>query len=171
MSNLPILKSQPKEYNFLSPFGYKMVLKRAPGVSFFLTNVVLPSITSTPAMMPTPFKNLPFTPDKLEFSHVTFDFKVDEFLYNYLEIYDWLKEMAFPESYDQHKKGLESGLMYSDMSIFILDSSMQPRIECIFENAFPITLSEMNLTSQDDDVNFISCQTEFKYSKYSVSRI
>jgi len=100
-------------------------------------------------------------------------FKVDEKMQNWKEIYTWLMKLGFPEDWDQYAS-LENEPLWtgtglkSDISVLILDSSHNPFLECIIKDAFPISLSEFQMGSTDNDVNYITCSSVFKYTNYTI---
>ena len=62
------ITNQPGNINFLSPLGFRFVLKRAPNVNFFVTNVNLPQVTLGYTEVPTPFKFINIPGTKLDYS-------------------------------------------------------------------------------------------------------
>ena len=87
---------------------------------------------------------------------------------NYTEIKDWLDGMTFSSNFDQFKRELNQGLLHSDATIFILNSSMKPNIEIIFEDSFPISLSGMTMKTDDENVKYIEVTATFEYKIFTV---
>jgi hypothetical protein len=96
------LQNQPVTQNFLSPHGFRFFLHRLPHVMYFCQSVRLPDITAGIAEVPTPFKKINFYGDNLDYGQLTIEFKVDELLTNYQELYNWMKGVNFPEQHSQH---------------------------------------------------------------------
>lgn len=164
---MSILQNQPDNINFLSPLGFRFVLKRAPSVVFFCTDINIPSISLSDVDVPTPFKNIPLPGNKLTYSDLKVTFKVDEDFKNYLEIYNWLHKLGKPENFEQYASlssvpGTGEGAV-SDATLTVLNSAMGPNAEVQFEDLFPVTLGEVNFTSTDSDVNYVAVTVEFKF--------
>lgn len=168
-----LLTNQPQNANFLSPLGFRFVLKRAPTVNFFCTQISIPSFELGEATMPTPFKNIPLPGDKPRFGDLTIEFKVDEQLKNYLEIFNWMAKIGYPEKFEQYASvsknpaGTGYGVV-SDATVIVMNSSMDPTTEFRFENMFPSYISDLNFTSTESSVNYISARATFKFEMMRV---
>lgn len=168
-----ILSNQPKDINFLSPLGFRFSLRRAPHINFFCTQVSIPTFELGEAELPTPFKKIPFPGDKPRFGDLTLQFKIDEKLQNYLEIFNWIAKIGFPERFEQYASAANaptsSGLgVVSDATVTVLNSSMDPTTEFRFENMFPTFLSELDFTTTDTTVNYITARAIFKFDMMRV---
>lgn len=170
-NNIPgpgLLTNQPQNANFLSPLGFRFLLKRAPTVNFFCTQVRIPSFEIGEATMPTPFKRIPLPGDKPTFGDLVINFKVDEGLKNYLEIFNWLAKIGFPEKFEQYASisSNPSSTGYgvvSDATVVVLNSAMDPSVEFRFENMFPASISELDFSTTESSVNYISATATFKF--------
>ena len=165
----------PANKNFLSPLGFRFVLTRAPNVSFNIQNVRIPGLTLNEITTPTPFIRIPNS-DGLVYNPLSITFRVGEDLDDYLEIHNWMVGLGAPESFDQYKalQNLEPGNpqgIYSDITILIMNSSMRPNIKVVFEDAFPLSIGDLEFNTTDTDVNYIQCTAEFTYLKYKIELI
>lgn len=173
---MPILTSQPDNINFLSPLGYRFVLKRAPNVVYFVTDITLPSVTLGSVYVPTPFKSIPFPGDHLVHGDLRLTFRIDEDMANYFEIHDWLVGLGKPDSFSQYSalssqpKGSDKTVV-SDATLFVLNSAMEPNIQVDFEDIFPIEIGEIAMTSTDIDVNYITNTVTFKYKTMNIIKL
>jgi len=173
---MPVLTGQPANINFLSPLGFRFKLDRTPNMNYFVTDVVLPSISLSSVDVPSPFKIIEIAGSKLDYGDLQITFKMDEDFGTYFELYNWLTAIGFPESFTQYAplqnapRG-SSKTVYSDATLTILTSDLIPNIEVKFVNLFPTSLSEMNFTSQESDLNYISLTATFKYQIFHVNRI
>jgi len=162
--------------NFLSPIGFRFVLKRAPKIEYYIQSANVPSLTAGFAPVPTPFHNLSLSPDKLEYGDFSISFRVDENMQNYLEIYNWLTGMTFPDNFDQYtnittrNQGDSSGI-YSDATLTILNSSMNSNIEIGFEDLIPVSISDIQLDVKSSDINYVEATASFKYKSFTVNVI
>lgn len=171
VTNIPgpgLLTNQPQNANFLSPLGFRFVLKRAPTVNFFCTQVTIPSFEIGEAVMPTPFKNIPLPGDKPRFGDLQINFKVDESLKNYLEIFNWLAKIGYPEKFEQYasvsSNPISTGYgVVSDATVVVLNSAMDPTVEFRFENMFPRSISSLDFSTTESSVNYISATASFGF--------
>jgi hypothetical protein len=165
---------QPTNRNFLSPLGFRFVLLKAPGVEYFIQSINIPSINLGVANVPTPFVRMPFAGDHLEFGELTISFKIDEDMKNYLEIYNWMIGLGFPDKFDQYKAISNTPTkdgVYSDASLVILTSSKNPNIEVKFKNMFPISLDPIQFDTTQTDVEYVSTTATFKYQSFEVGTV
>lgn len=177
--------NQPTNKSFLSPLGFKFTIKKTPHINYFVQSVSLPSITLNRAEIPTPFIKLPLVGDHLDFGELTVVYKVDENLKNYLEIYNWMIAIGFPDSFDQFKNidnirqnkntGVVSPMsgqgIYSDITLTILSSAMNPIHNITYYNAFPTSLSELEFVTTDSDINYLTSTVSFSYQKFAVETL
>jgi hypothetical protein len=173
---MPEIKRQPDNFNMLSPVGFRFVLKRAPTLIFFTENVVLPSLILGSSDHPTPFVKYPVPGDHLDFSELNITFKVDEDLDNYMEIFDWMIALGFPHDFSQYAaidaETITSGDgIRSDGSLIIESSAMRPNLEVVFEDMFPISLSNLNFSTQDVEIDYLSAEVTFRFTKYTMKTI
>ena len=170
------IDNTPQNRNFLSPLNFNFTVKKLPHVNFFVQKLGVPSVNLPNTYMPTPLKRLPFPGDQLQFGTLKIQFKVDEDLQNYLEIFNWLQALGKPESTDQYA-ALESiplysgeGL-YSDASIVTLTGIKNANYEFNCRDTFPISLSEMTLGTTDSNVNYVAASAEFNFSFMTINKI
>ena len=173
------LNDQPNNVNFLSPLGFNFAIKKLPNTNYFVQSVNVPSVQMGDAIMPTPFVNIPTIGDRISYAEFQVSFKVDEDLRNYIELYDWMVQLGFPEDFSQAKNIYEKqnnvDFMaegpYSDATITILNSAMRPNLEVLFEDAYPISLSDLQFSATSPSVDYIECQVTFRYKLFRILRL
>jgi hypothetical protein len=173
---MPVLTGQPANINFLSPLGFRFKLDRTPNLNFFVTDVVLPSISLSSVDVPSPFKMIEIAGSKLDYGDLQITFRMDEDFETYFEMYNWLTAIGFPESFSQYAplKNAPPGsskTVYSDATLTILNSGLLPNININFINLFPTSISEMSFTALETDVNYISMTATFKYQIFHVTKL
>ena len=170
------LNDQPDNTQFLSPLGFNFMIKKLPNTNYFVQSVNVPSVQATDVVMPTPFTNIPTIGDRLNYSEFQLSFKVDEDMTNYIELYDWLLQLHFPEDFAQSKNiyqkqnnvdFLADG-PYSDATLTVLNSAMNPNKEVIFEDCYPIALSDLQFSTTAASVDYIECQATFRYRMFRI---
>lgn len=158
----------PENKNFLSPLGFKFVLSRAPSLEYFVQTVNIPSISTTPANVPSPFVKMPFAGDHLEFGDLEISFKIDEDMKNYLEIYNWLMGIGFPDKFNQYKDLNTDPGIYSDAVLVVLTSSKNPNMRVKFKKMWPLSLDAVQFDTTQTDVEYISTTATFKYQSFEI---
>jgi hypothetical protein len=168
------LENQIDNKNFLSPFGYRFAIKKTPGVNYFVQSVSLPSITLGDSAIPTPFIRVPIPGDQISFGDLAISFKVDEDLKNYLEIYNWLNGIGFPDTFDQYRSlnnaSAGEGVL-SDVTLTILSSAMRPKFEITFVDAFPVALGELEFDSRTEDIMYVETSATFRFRKFNITAL
>lgn len=163
----------PQNTNFLSPLGFKFTISKTPGVNYFVQSVNIPSVTLGNAEVANPFRRIPFAGDQLEYGDLVITFRVDEELKNYRELYDWIVALGFPESFDQYKSLADvpqttgAGL-YSDASLIVLSSAMNPLMEVSFKNIYPYALTDLQFNTQLLDVQYIDVMANFRFQNLNI---
>lgn len=162
--------------NFLSPLGYSFGVKKLPNVNFFATRVNVPGVSMAAVEIPTPFNRVPISGDKVQFDELNVTFKVDEDMRNYIEVFDWIMGLGFPERFEQYKNLASRGKftnegLYSDATLTITTSAMNPNIELTFKELFPITLSEIDFSSTEADIEYVTATVTFRYREYTIKSV
>jgi hypothetical protein len=179
------IANQPANKNFLSPLSFKFFVKKTPNVNWFVQSVTLPSIVLPKTEVSNPFINYPAGGDHLTFGDLEITFRVDEDMSNYIELYNWLQAMGFPDNFDQYKAiapktrnritGLNdsaNGLgVFSDASLMVLTSAMNPNIEITFIDLYPISISPLQFNTQLENVNYIEAQASFGCRKFNIATV
>ena len=119
-------------------------------------------------------------------------FLVDENLENYQEIHGWLRGLGFPGGYDEFKTLLDAGAdrfptsknsvlgdagrskfaaanqggIFSDATLNILTSKNNPVTEVRFQDVFPISLSGLQYSQQNNDTDYLTATVTFDYKIY-----
>jgi hypothetical protein len=164
----------PTNKNQLSQLGFQFRVKRLPTTNFFITRVSLPGITGNVPGAATPFKIMPLPYDKLEYNDLAVTFKVDEDMKNWMEIFDWMVGIGFPTKFDERRlleaKTLEGDGVYSDGTLTIMTSAKNPNTQYMFRDLIPYSLTDLDFTTQDMDVNYLEATVNFKYLYYTIER-
>jgi hypothetical protein len=98
------LETQPTNLNFLGQNGFKLAIKKLPGVNYFCQGATIPAVSMNAVQSPTPFASVPRPGDRITYEPLTIIFKVDEDLKNYFEIQKWLEGLGHPDSLDQTRQ-------------------------------------------------------------------
>tara|TARA_B100000085_G_scaffold157641_1_gene143167 strand:+ start:123 stop:680 length:558 start_codon:yes stop_codon:yes gene_type:complete len=171
---------QVSNRNFLSPVGFKFTMDRAKKVSFLGNSANIPGLTLGVANQATPLKDIDTPGDKILFDDFTLRFLVDENLENYLEIYNWIRGLGYPESLqeiidfqrtgkvDKNPYGKEMDI-YSDGTLIIQTSNFVPNFQIKFRDLWPYSLTTLNFDATDNDVQYFTADVTFKYTIFDIT--
>lgn len=170
------IDTAPANPSFLSPTGFQLQIKKTPHVNYFIQKANLPSVSLATADVDTPFTKIPFPGTRLTFGNFQVTFKVDEDMKNYLEIFDWLKGIGFPDNFDQYKSLAGHSMttgdgLFSDISLIVLSGAKNPNIQINFYDCFPVDLSEIQFESTDADINYITATATFANRRFEVAAL
>ena len=186
---------QPTKLDYLSPTQFKFTISQLPKVEFFTTAANVPDLTLADAIIPTPFKTIPVMGTNLTYGNLNINFICDEFLENYRELHDWLIAIGFPKNREQFKthRSATSNLpkatvgtsgdigdvkpitsdspMFSDSVLTVLSNKNNPVVECRFEDCFPTSLSSLDYSQNQTDVEYLTAEVTFKYKIYEIKTL
>ena len=165
--------------NFLAPTGFKFSLKRCPSTAFFCNQANIPSLDLGIAQQTSYLKDLDIPGDKIVFGDLNLRFLVDEDLFNYMEIQNWIRGLGYPEKLSQLKDLAEDGKIksrfgqageniYSDATLQILSNNLVPKFQVMFKDVFPYSLSTISFDATDTDIDYFTAEVSFKYTIYDM---
>ena len=170
----------PGELDYLKPNGFRFQVHNLPNVSFFCQSANIPDITIGEAQVSTPLQDY-FTPgEKLTFGTLNIRFLIQENMANYKELYNWMRGLGNPEETEEYTQYLQKQLyrfpgqtvvksiagLFSDASLFVLDSNNNPSSEIQFQDAYPTALSGLDFDLTDSEY-FIGLAS-FRYRQYKI---
>lgn len=175
----------PSELDYLRPNGFKFQVHSIPNVSFFCQSANLPDMTLGFTTQATPLVDYNEPGEKLQFGELNIRFLIQENLQNYLELYNWLRGLGFPESHEEYTKFIErqnyrfapnsiksrARLEKSDATLFMLDSNNNPIARATFQDAFPVALSGMDFDIASGDTNYFQALATFRYKQFVIETI
>jgi hypothetical protein len=177
---------QPSDLDYLKPNGFKFQIHNLPNVSYFCQAANIPAIQMGSPSLPTPLSDIPYPGDKLSYGDLVIRFLVQENMSNYLELYNWLIGLGFPENHDQYKNWNESqryrfpaisekrlGALgnFSDADFFILDSDNNPNVKITYYDVFPVSLEGLDFDISNGRADFLVGIAAFKYRHYTVEAL
>jgi len=162
--------------NMLSPLGFQLNIQRLPTLNFFVQSVTLPGITATTLDQQTPLRLVPTPGDKIEYSELEVIFKIDEDMKNYIEVFEWIRSLGFPDENEQYKEledqadGSGAGI-YSDATLSIFSSAMNPNVRIQIADLFPTSLSPIEMSAINPDVEYVEATASFRFLRYSFVKL
>lgn len=158
---------QPNEINQLNVVSFETNFTRLPNVNFFCQRINIPSISLGLATQATPLSDIPLIGDKLIFEQLTLNFIVSEDLSNYMEVYNWLISLGFPDNHDQFNLTNSTNpddSLRSDMNIVINTNKSNPNYNVTFKDAFPVSLGGIELDVSAASLEPIIVDATFAYA-------
>lgn len=165
------------DLNFLSPNGFLLSIERLPKVNFFCQQVSLPGVSLASLEEPTPLSTIKLPSERLEFEQLTLSFAIDGQMNNWLEVFNWMKGLGFPENNTQYTtenlvRGFDTSSdlakNYSDARLVILGANNNAIRAFNFVDCFPISLSGIQFDSQNNDVPYVTANLTLEYSYYKL---
>lgn len=174
---MDFIKESPVNKNNLSPLGHKFVITRLPGVVYWCQSINVPDITLPDIKTGNPFVDLNFAGEHIKFSPLTITFKVDEDMTNYLEIFNWIAGLGFPERFEQfrniEREDLDGGAygIRSDASALINSSNMNANLEVIYRDIFPMSLTDLVFDTRLTDVPYVTAMATFSIRDFIIKPV
>ena len=190
------LSRQPTVFDYSQTNQFRIFLPIFPTTEWFVISANIPGVTMGQATQPTPFVDMPLVGEKVVFDNFDMTFIVDEQLKNYMEMYNWVKNIGFPysgeeqfnklgraDNLDREKsirnpksvgKGAAAALsvgdrnLYTDIRLTILSSKNNEVANIFMYEAFPISLSGIEYSQQESDTTYATCSVSFVYSWFDV---
>ena len=186
------INRQPTVLDYSSPTQFRFLINQLPKVQYFTTEANIPGITLDEMEFGTPLKNIPLMGTKLTYDDLAITFIVDENLENYIEMHTWLTAIGFPKDRKQFadfrsttsntptiQRGESKDIgdvrastpelsMTSDAIMTILTNKNNPVVECRFRDVFPTSLSGLDYSQNQTDVEYLTATVNFKYQIYEI---
>ena len=147
--------------NFLSPVGFHFTVnaKSFPNIEYFCTAVTLPGISLAESTVPFRGTNIAMTGDRINFDALAIRFNVTENMENYVEMFNWMNNIIKDPLGESYK---------FDATLSILTSHNNVSKEILFKDCFPTSLSALEFSTQQTDVEYLQADTSFKYTYYEI---
>jgi hypothetical protein len=130
-----------------------------PNVEYTVQTLSLPDMNMEGAPLATPQRNIALAPDKIDYGQFEMTFLVDEYLYNYIEIHDWMLGLVTTgENKDTR--------LVRDMTLQVLTSHNNVAREIQFIDAYPTSLSSLPFDTTVADTNYLVANVSFNYSYF-----
>jgi len=147
--------------SFANGVSFRLAMDRLkfPNVEYTVQTLALPDMTMTGAPLNTPQRNIALAPDKIDYGQFDMTFLVDEYLFNYIEIHDWMLGLV---TTGENK----ATRLTRDMTLQVLTSHNNVAREIIFVDAYPISLSSLPFDTTIADTNYLVANVSFNYSYF-----
>ena len=171
------LSCPSSDLNFLSPNGFILSIERLPKVTFFCQQVNLPSISLAGLETPTPLSVIKIPSERLEFSDLQLQFAIDGQMNNWVEVYNCMKGLGFPETSTQYttenmlrgfSESSELANNYSDARLIVLGPNNTPVRTFSFVDCYPTQLGGVEFSSTNTDVPYATASLTLEYSYFKL---
>ena len=176
--------TQPKSSSLLQPTKFQLNFNRIPDVQYFCQRVNLPGGSVQAVSQTTPFKNRPVAGQKLDYETLRIEFMVEEEMYSWEEIHNWLKDIGTETSFQDYQNlarlSKSSSLAatlnkrptpYSDGMLTILSTQNNPKIRFHFYDLFPVSLGDIEFSTEKSAEQVYTVEATFMFFYYEISRI
>lgn len=168
----------PENTNYLQSTKFQVVFPKITTVTYFCQGVNIPGLETTPATQSTPFVDLPRPGDKLRYGNFEMEFIIDEEMWSWQILHDWIRGYTFPCSFEEYKKLNRDSTIslraaqpqYSDGQLQILSALNNPKVKVKFMNIFPISLSPIKFNTMQSADNIMTATASFKYHLFNIER-
>lgn len=154
-----------ENYNLLNGTNFKFTTSKVPGVEYFCTDVTFPSISIGQIAMDTPMGPHYEPGVSIQFTELSCDFLVDEEMSNYFELFKWMRECSVPPKNPTPYPGGKF-FPFADLSLTILDNTLNAQYEINFVNAFPVSLGSISFDSDVDTPVPARCNVMFRFDHF-----
>ena len=99
---------------------------------------------------------------------------------NYLQLYQWITALGFPQSIGQFDNLKDQGNLLpeksetddyherSDATLMILNSNFNSSVKVKFRDLFPVSLTGIPFNATNEDQQYFTAQATFKYTMFDV---
>jgi hypothetical protein len=173
---MTVLVSTPDDINFLTLNNFRFFIKKTPTVNFLCQRANIPGIALVPADQGNPYVVVPYAGDHIEFQELVIKFAVDLKMKNYMEIHNWIRKLGFARDHNEYAsiqnvaKTSGDGIV-SDVELVLYDPLKNVRFDVIFQDAFPIRLSDLVFETTLDDAVYAYAEASFRYTLYDIKSV
>lgn len=163
---------QNKEKPPLYTLNFQCNIPSFPLTSLTCKRMSLPGMSISEVRVGTPFADIKFSGEKIEYSTVALEFLVSSDLSNYIEVYRWLKALGYDKNYEQRDYLRKNDYFANEYSVdgvlsILSQSYTNPRF-AIFTSMFPTSLSSLDFDATAGTTTPITCTVEFTYTLYDI---
>ena len=190
---------EPTVFDYAQNNQFKVYIPIFPLVEWFVISCNVPGITMGQGVVPTPLVDYPIVGEKLTYDSFSMTFLVDEKLKNFMELHNWLINMAPPQNTNQFMATTSDYViptgqntkfyaadntnsqtstgstsdrqLYCDITLFILSSKNNPVATVVMRDAFPTSISSLDYSQQETDTSYVQCNVTFAYPFYTIQAV
>ena len=169
---MTVLSRTPQNTNYLQASKFILSFDRIPTVQYFCQEVNLPGVNMGKATLNTPVLDV-YTPgNKLSYNSLDITFTIDEVVQSWKEMYNWFLSMASQDTDERNRLSSQQSnrsygkQAYSNATLNILSALNNPIIKVRFYNAFPVSLSDLQFSTQSSADEILTATASFNYDYF-----
>ena len=164
----------PQNTNYFQASKFLLTFSRIPNTQYFCQTANVPGVSIGQGVINTPTYDIPFAGNKITYNPFNINFIVNGDLQSWRDLHNWFRSMASPESISErnrlsalqtNKKTLQS---YSDGTLTLLSNLNNPFCRIQFYNMFPISLSDISLSSMESADSIVTADASFMFEYYNI---
>lgn len=174
------LSAAPQNQNLAQASKFLLSFDRLPYITWFCKRANIPGISAGEAVQVNPLIDAPLPGDKMVYAPLEITYLLDEELYSYTTLLDWIKGITFPDSFQEYKKlSLQQKLQmqnshvrpqYSDATLTVLTNKNNPVMTVKFIDVFPIAISGIDFDTSVSAETILTATGTFKFTNYHIER-
>lgn len=160
----------PENRNKLTSNKFIFTITRTPTFSYFCQRANIPEISMGVSLQSNPTAmDIKRPGTRHVFGDLIVSFAVDEEMKNWLEIYNWIRDL----STDTYAYGdiLKEDQKISTGMLYVLSSAYRPIVKVTFYDMFPTSLTGIDFDTTSADVASIIASATFNFTRYEIQGI
>jgi len=165
--------------NYLQPTGFGITINREnyPNLEYFAQAVYHPTVNVSGVELPVRRTRLAFPGDNISFGDLNVTFLIDEDMNSYTEMYNWLVRIIQKNNTTSFK-GISLGGFDEetiteiptecDITVSMLTSSNNPNKRIRYYNAFPTSISDIEMTATQTDITPLVFTSSFRFAYFEI---
>lgn len=172
MTTSSVLTKIPENTSFLQANRFSFIFPTLPFLRYFCQSVQIPSVSTAPVPVSSPFVNTYRHGDKLAFDSLIVTVLVDEDLRVWEETFNWIKSLTKPNDYGQYVRYRDKkATPYHDGELTVNTNSNVPNIRFKFTDCHPIFLGSIQFNVTETAQTVLTVDINFRYDQYYVDRL
>jgi len=173
MTNVSALGTIPYNKSLLQLTKHTFIFPTLPFLKYFIQNVNLPGISTSPVPVPNLFADTYRHGDKLVFEPMTVVALIDEDLRVWEETKNWLYSLTKPEKFPQYIRFDEARRKdspYHDGELTLYKNSNEPNMRFKFTECHPVAMSGIDFSTVESSDNIPTLEIQFRYDQFFLER-
>ena len=178
---------RPTTLDYLRPSFFRLEFTNLPRTTYTCQVANIPELNIGAATQQTPTRDIPLIGDKLEYGDLNIEFILNEDMSNYIEIYNWILNIAGTDlvnmTTDDFRKALvgypstpsrnkdDSRGIYSDASLYIINSSNRPIIKVNSLDVIPVSIYVPTFDITNINQDPMTARAVFKYRIFNIEKL
>ena len=167
-----LLSRVPGNTSFLQETKYTFIFPTLPFLNYFVTDVILPGVSTSAVAVFTPHATTYRHGDRLVYEEMAVTVLIDEDLRSWEETHDWLRGLTKPQSYEQYKRFYNPAKrLYHDSILTLNTNSNLRNIRVKFHECHPVSISGLQFKTSGNADTILEAEIRFRYDYYEFERL